>query len=158
MHYFAIMFTWKFILGCVVLIPSTAFAQIKWKNVDSLFQPLPKSVHVYFTNDSIDGKPNIAYYVEADLKDKGLEFTSDTTLQRRLTPAQYFTKNNQPLLVVNTTFFEFATNRNLNVVIKNGKVLSHNAIVARSVRDTSKTVIQHSSAIGIRKNGKADVA
>lgn len=135
-----------------------SFAQLKWTNVDSLFQPLPRSVHVYFSNSDIDGKANIAYYVEADLKDKKLNFTSDTTLNRRLTPAQFFEKNSRPLVVVNTTFFEFATNRNLNVVIKEKQLVSHNAITARSSSDTSKKIKQFSSAIGISKRRKPDVA
>ena len=78
-----------------------AFAQLKWTRVDSLFGTLPASVHVYKTTDSLDGSPNIAYYFEADLKDKNLEFTTDTTLNRRLTPSDFYLKNNKPLLVVN---------------------------------------------------------
>ena len=100
--------------------------QLKWQNVDSLFQPLPSSVHVYKTTDLLDGKPNIAYYVEADLKDKKLDFTVDTTYKRRLTPSKFYEKNYNPLLVVNTSFFSFATNQTLNVVIKNKKLVSNN--------------------------------
>ncbi len=66
--------------------------------MDSLFGPLPASVHVYRTTSLIDGKPNIAYYLEADLKDKKLDFTVDTTYRRRLTPAGFFEKNKQPCL------------------------------------------------------------
>ena len=95
----------------LLLIGFSVSAQLKWKNVDSLFQPLPPSVHVYFTNDSLDGKPNIAYYVEADLKDKRIDFTADTTLNRRLTPKQFYDKNDKPLLVVNCTFFLFKRTR-----------------------------------------------
>ena len=84
-------------------------AQLRWVNVDSLYQPLPSSVHVFKTTDSLDGKPNIAYYVIADLKDKKLLFDADTTLNRRLTPFQFYQKNSQPLVVVNTTFFSFQT-------------------------------------------------
>ncbi|HRP54410.1 hypothetical protein [Agriterribacter sp.] len=80
-------------------------AQIKWVRVDSLFGDLPASVHVYRTTDPLDGKPNIAYYIEADLKDRRLNFTSDTTNKRRLTPQQFYTRNNNPVVVVNCTFF-----------------------------------------------------
>ena len=45
-------------------------AQQKWVNADADFAPLPANVHVYKTTDSLDGKPNIAFYVEAGLKDK----------------------------------------------------------------------------------------
>ncbi|HEX8333638.1 MAG TPA: phosphodiester glycosidase family protein [Segetibacter sp.] len=141
-----------------ILFSLTGYCQIKWKNVDSLFQPLPKSVHVYYTNDSLDGKPNVAYYVEADLKDKKLEFTSDTTYRRRFTPMQFFQKNDHPLLVVNCTFFEFVNNSNLNVVIKDKRVISHNAKTFKSSIDTTRRLRLYSSAIGINKRRKADVA
>jgi hypothetical protein len=143
-------------LSCFLSL--SGFSQVRWKNVDSLFQPLPKSVHVFYTNDSLDGKPNIAYYVEAELKDRKLDFTSDTTYKRRFTPAQFFKKNDQPLLVVNCTFFEFVNNTNLNVVIKNKRVVSHNAKTVRSPTDTTKRLKIYSSAIGISKRRKADVA
>ena len=80
-------------------------AQLKWINVDSLYQPLPRSVHVFKSTDTLDGKPNIAYYVIADLKDKKLLFDADTTFKRRFTPTQFYQKNSHPLVVVNTTFF-----------------------------------------------------
>lgn len=134
-------------------------AQLKWENVDSLFQPLPASVHVYKTTDLLDGKPNIAYYVEADLKDKKLEFTVDTTWQRRLTPAKFYEKNDQPLLVVNTTFFSFATNQNLNVVIKDNKLVGFNVDRFRKNKsDTNILIPVYGSAIGITKKRNADVA
>ncbi|MFN2458053.1 MAG: phosphodiester glycosidase family protein [Chitinophagaceae bacterium] len=137
---------------------SFGFTQLNWTNVDSLFQPLPKSIHVYKTTDSVDGKPNIAFYVIADLKDKTLDFTTDTTHKRRFTPLQFYQKNNQPLVVVNCTFFSFETNQNLNVVIKNGRLAAHNAKTIKSPTDTSKRLKVYNSAIEIRKNRKADVA
>src|SRR5690349_18823885 len=122
-----------------LLISFQAKAQLQWQNVDSLYQPLPPSVHVYKTTSLLDGKPNIAYYVEADMNDKHLQFTTDTTLNRRWTPTQYYLRDQNrfpptadrenvryPLVVVNTTFFSFATNQSLNVVIKNGKLLGYN--------------------------------
>lgn len=136
---------------------STA-AQLRWQNVDSLYQPLPSSIQVFKSTDSLDGKPNIAYYVIADLKDKNLNFTTDTTLHRRFTPSQFYQRNNHPLLVVNCTFFSFETNRNLNVVIKDGRVVSHNARTTRLPSDTTKIVKVYSSALGINKRGRADVA
>lgn len=136
-----------------------SLAQLKWQNVDSLFQPLPSSVHVYRTSDSLDGKPNIAYYVIADLKDKKLGFTVDTTYKRRLTPAKFYEKNDQPLVVVNTTFFSFATNQNLNVVIKDGKLVGYNihSVPGRG-KDTLTYRHPFGSAIGISKKRNADVA
>ncbi len=134
-------------------------AQVKWTNVDSVYQPLPAGFHVYKTTDSLDGKPFIAYYAIADLKDKKLDFTVDTTFKRRLTPTEFYEKNNHPLLVVNTTFFSFETNRNLNVVIKNGKLLSYNQhSVPLKGKDTFMFSHAFSSAIGINKNRNADVS
>lgn len=134
-------------------------AQISWVRVDSLFQPLPASVHVYKTMDPLDGKPNIAYYVIADLKDKNLLFDTDTTLNRRLTPAGFYERNQQPLVVVNSTFFSFATNQNLNLVIGKGRLLGYNihSIPGRG-KDTLTYRHVFGSALGISKQRKADIA
>ena len=141
------------------LLPVTTFSQLQWTNVDSLFQPLPATVHVYKSNALIDGKPNIAYYAEALLNDKNLDFTVDTSLKRRLTPTQYFLRNDNPLLVVNCTFFEFVQSRNLNVVIQNGRLLGYNnASIAGRGKDTFTYRHPFGSAIGISKKRKADVA
>lgn len=141
------------------LFPFFTEAQVQWKNVDSLFQPLPANFHVYYTNDSIDGAPNIAYYVSVKLKDQSFNFTVDTSLGRRLTPQQYYDRNNQPLLVVNTTFFEFKYSKNLNSVIKNGKLVGYNnhSILGRG-KDTFTYKHSFGSAIGISKNRTADIA
>ena len=144
----------------LLIINSVAVsAQLKWMNVDSLYQPLPSSVHVYFTNQPLDTAPFRAYYLVADLKDKDLVFDADTTFNRRLTPAQFYQKNQQPLVVVNTTFFSFQTNQNLNVVIKDGKLAGYNihSIPGRG-KDTLTYRHPFGSAIGISKKRTADVA
>lgn len=137
----------------------SSFAQVKWVNIDSLYQPLPSSMHVYKSTDSVNGKPNIMYYAAADLKDRNLVFKADTTQNRRLTPSMFYEKNNHPLLVVNTSFFTFDTHQNLNVVINKGKILSYNQhSIAGKKKDTLTYVHPFFSAIGITKNRKADVA
>lgn len=151
----------KIFIGAVLYIITAPFclAQLKWTNVDSLYGALPSSVHVFTTTDAIDGKSNIAYYVIADLKDRKLNFTTDTTFNRRITPQQFYKKNQQPLLVVNGTFFDFATNRNLNAVIKEGKLISYNVhTTALNGKDTLMYLHTFRSAIGISKKRKADVA
>jgi len=145
-------------LICWLAFPFLGFSQIKWTNVDSLYQPLPKSLHVYFTDNSIDTAPFKAFYVIADLKDKNLNFTTDTTFKRRLTPTEFFQKNNEPLLVVNGTFFSFETNANLNVVIREGKVVSYNSKTKKLATDTTKRVKVYTGALGITKDRNADVA
>ena len=134
-------------------------AQLNWINVDSLFQSLPSSVHVYYTNEPIDTAPFQAYYLIADLKDKKIDFTVDTTLGRRFTPTQFYQKNHQPLVVVNCTFFSFATNQNLNAVIKDGKLVGYNihSIPGRG-KDTLTYRHPYGSAIGVSKKRNADIA
>ncbi len=154
-----IFVTAGFILAVSFFISMTSFAQVKWINVDADYAPLPASVQVFKTTDSLDGKPFIAYYVKAKLKDKKLDFTTDTTLGRRLTPLQFYEKNEQPLVVVNTTFFSFATNQNLNVVIKDGKLVGYNIhTIPMRGKDTFQYRHPLGSALGINKKRKADIA
>jgi hypothetical protein len=56
-----------------ILFSNFIFCQLKWQNVDSLYQPLPSSVHVYFTDSQMDTGLFRAYYLIADLKDKHLD-------------------------------------------------------------------------------------
>lgn len=134
-------------------------AQWQWKKVDSLYQPLPKGIHVYKTTDTTEGKPNIAYYVSADLHEKSLQFSTQTGNGKRLTPTQYYEQENQPLLVMNTTFFEFVHNSNLNVVIKEGRLQAYQ-VHALPLKGKDTLTYRHvfGSAIGISKKRKADVA
>lgn len=146
-------------LAYFIAINLSANAQLSWRNLDSLYQPLPSSVHIYKSNDSIDGKPDIIYYVIADLKDKHLNFTTDTTYKRRLTPSQFFEKDNHPLLVVNSCFFSFATNQNLNIVEKNGKLIGYNVhTIAGRKKDTLTYYHSFDGAFGISKDRTADIA
>lgn len=146
-------------IGVSFFISITSFAQVKWVNVDADYAPLPASVQVFKTTDSLDGKPFIAYYVKAKIKDKKLDFTTDTTLGRRLTPLQFYEKNHKPVVVVNGTFFSFATNQNLNVVIKDGKLVGYNIhTIPMRGKDTFQYRHPLGSAIGISEKRKADVA
>ena len=56
----------------VIISISSSFAQLHWQKADSLFGPLPASLHVFKTNELLNGSPFIAYYVSAKLKDKNL--------------------------------------------------------------------------------------
>jgi exopolysaccharide biosynthesis protein len=143
----------------LLLSPVVSFAQLKWKNVDSAYGPLPISIHVYFTDDPIDTGKFRAFYVVADLKDKKLDFTTDTTYKRRLTPSEFYEKNAQPIVTVNGTFFSFETNQNLNLVMKKGKLTSNNRqeILGRG-KDTFTYRHVFPAAFGISKKRQADVA
>lgn len=132
-------------------------AQLKWTNVDSLYQPLPQSIHIYYTDQPVDSAPFRAYYVIADLKDKKLEFTDDTTLNRRITPSQFYEKDDKPLVIVNCAFFSFTTNRSVSTIIKNGKILAYDTAVSGKGKDSLKYFHAFRSAIGIDKKRKADV-
>ena len=137
----------------------TANSQVQWTLVDSLYQPLPAGVHVYRTDDPVDGKPNRAFYVSAPLSDRSLLFLADTTFNRRLPPTGFYQKNQQPLLVVNTSFFSFATHQNLNLVINDGKTLAYHVhSIAGKGADTLTWRHPMGSAIGIYKNRSADVS
>lgn len=135
-------------------------AQLRWTDMTTTFGNLPASVQVFKTTDVLaDGKPNISWYLVADLKDKNLVFTVDTSLNRRLTPQQYYDRNKQPLAVMNTTFFSFATHQNLNTVIKEGKLVGYNIhSLAGKGKDTLTYRHPFTGALGITKKRKADIA
>ena len=147
------------LLFVIFIFPIAVTAQLKWINVDADFQPLPKGVHVFFTNDSLDGKPNRAFYVSADLDQRKLLFETQVGNGKRYTPSAYYEKEGKPLVVVNATFFEFVHNSNLNVVMNNSKILAYpiQSINGRG-KDTFTYRHPFSSAIGINKRRKADVA
>jgi exopolysaccharide biosynthesis protein len=147
------------LLAVCFLGNTSLYAQVKWVNIDTAFAPLPATIQVFKTTDSLDGKPFIAYYVKAKLKDKKLDFTTDTTLGRRITPLQFYDKNNKPLVVVNCTFFNFDKSQNLNVVIKDGKMVGYNIhTIAMRGKDTFQYKHPLGSALGIDKKRNADVA
>jgi exopolysaccharide biosynthesis protein len=136
-----------------------SFAQLKWQNVDSIYQPLPAGVHIYFTDTPIDTTPFRAFYLIADISDKRLEFTADTSRDRRLTPSVFYQRNNKPLVVVNCSFFSYETNRSLNTVIMNGKLVAYNQhTIAGRGKDTFTYRHPFVGALGIRKDRTADVA
>ena len=63
------------------------------------------------------------------------------------------------MLVVNCSFFSFATNQNLNVVVKGGKLLSYNEEdIAATGKDTLTWFHTFTGTFGISKNRKADIA
>lgn len=132
-------------------------SQLTWTNVDHLYAPLPASIQVYMSTDSMEGKANRCFYISANLKDKSLQFTTQVSKGNRLTPQQFYEQEGFPLLVVNGTFFSFADNRNLNVVIRDGRQLAHNIPSVKGKNDSLYTYVTR-GAIGISKRNNADVA
>jgi exopolysaccharide biosynthesis protein len=146
------------IISFFVFINTLGIAQVVWQRVDTF--NMPTAIEVYYTNSNIDTNKNIAYYIKADVKNKKLLFSTDTTSNRRLTPAAFFNKNDQPLLVVNGTFFSFANNQNLNIVINNKKLLSYNipSIAKKGKNGVIENKEVYRSAIGINKKRQLDIA
>jgi exopolysaccharide biosynthesis protein len=140
-------------------LPFEVSAQLSWINKDDQFPGLPASVHVYATEALLNGRPNKAWYLEADLTDRELLFETDTVYKRRITPTSFFERNDHPIAVVNGTFFSFTENRNLNLVIQKGRLMAYNV---QSFPGRGKdTFLYHKmtrSAIGISKKRQADVA
>jgi phosphodiester glycosidase len=133
--------------------------QIKWKNVDRDFGPLPHSMRVFMTNDSLNGFPFIAYYVSAQLKDKALQFTAQIGDNKRFTPAQYYQLEQFPLLVVNCSFFSFETGQNLSMIMKDGKLVAYNVVSLKGTgADSLLYYYPTRSAIGIDRKRRADIA
>ena len=142
-----------------VLIPNAVFAQWNWQQMDTAYGELPPSMHVYRTQDPVSGKPNVAFYVVADLQDSQLDFRSDTSYKRRLTPFQFQEKLQAPYLVVNTSFFSFTTHQNLNMMMDRGVMTAYNvhSIPAKG-KDSLKFRHPLVATLGITSNRKADVA
>ncbi len=118
-------------------------------------------MQVFVTTDSLGGKPFKAYYLIADLKDPKLEVLTRVGNGKRYTPKQYFEQEpGNVLATVNTTFFSFADNSNLNLVINDGKVLAAQAPVKRKNPKGQDTLTFYptTGAIGFFRNRKADVA
>lgn len=145
-------------LSLIFLVNSfVSFSQLTWKNVSDQYAPLPSSVQVFLSTDSIEGKPNRCFYVIADLKDRNLSFTTQVVKGKRLTPHQFHEQEAKPMLVVNGTFFSFQTNQNLNAVIRDGELVAYNVPVVKGKNDSLYRYVTR-SAIGIKSNRKADVA
>jgi hypothetical protein len=136
-----------------------ATAQLRWRRVDSSFGPLPPSVHIYRSPDSLDGLPFIAYYVSARLRDKRLIFTAQSVKGNRFTPAQFYQIEQQPLVVVNATFFSLTTGEDYNLVVRNGRLVSRSLSSLHGTgRDSALYYYPTRGAIGIDRRRRADVA
>jgi len=146
------------VLG-LLLFALNSQSQLRWRKVDSNFLPLPPSLHVYRSPDSLDGLPFVAYYVSARLKDKHLLFTTQPVKDSRFTPAQFYQLELHPLLVVNAAFFSLTTGEIYNLVVRNGRLVSHNLSSLRGTGvDSALYYYPTRGAIGIDRRRRADVA
>src|SRR6476646_3035463 len=142
-------------IACTFLFTiSNATAQRTWTRIDSIFGPLPSSIHLYYTEDTLNGRPFVAYYLSAALRDKKIIFNSDTG---RTTAKGYYEKKHNPLVVVNGTFFNPQTYQNLGVIISRGRMLSYNITSLKSFQ-SDYYYYPTRSAIGITNKRHPDVA
>lgn len=132
----------------LLALPAFTSAQLRWHLSEEHNQGLPNGVKVYETTDSLDGKAFRAFYLEADLNDQQLEFSIREGNGKRYTPAQYDSiEGSNVIAVINTTFFSFTTNRSLNLVVHNGKVVDVNPKSAKA-----------RAAFGIDRKRRPDIA
>lgn len=145
-----------FLLFCC--FTKVTYAQLNWKLADSNFGNLPKDFHVFYSNDSLNAKPFIGYYVSIPINHASLKFMVDTTNNRRLTPSQFYEKNSHPLLVVNTTFFSFQTNKNVSPVVMNNKIVAHSNFSTKAKgRDSLSYIHIPSSVIAFNKSMQPNI-
>lgn len=143
----------------LLFMAASSQAQLRWRKVDTSFGALPPSVHVYRSPDSLDGLPFIAFYVSARLKDRRLVFTAQINKGQRFTPAEFYRFEDQPLVVVNSTFFSLTTGENWNLVVRNGHLVSRNLPALRGTGpDSNLFYYPTRGAIGIDRRRRADVA
>lgn len=146
-----------FLFLLAVLPAITVQSQVKWKNVNGRFGDLPRGIEVFESDSVFKGRPFKAFMARVDLDNRKIKISTDTSRGRRLKPAEYYSQNNHPEIVVNGSFFSFQTNRNLNVVMNNGRVLAYN-ITALKRKQTDSFLYTTRSAIGFTKKKKADIA
>jgi exopolysaccharide biosynthesis protein len=139
------------------LLPAIGFSQLHWKKANDEFDSLPHAIRVFKTTDSLNGRPFKAYCVEVKLKDKHLDFTTQTGGGNAYTPSQYYKREQQPYIVVNGGYFSFQTNQNLSVIIRDGKMVAYNIPALKSLYNDSFYYATR-SAFGISKKRLADVA
>ena len=141
------------------VLPFSMLAQFHWNDVSDSWNNVPTGVKLFDFRDSVDGQPVVAFAAVISLKEKRNRFTTAHTNNERLTPQAFYEREKKPFLVVNGTFFSFQTNKNLNVLVKDGKLTANNVHdVALNGRDSGYYAHPFRSAIGIFSNRTADVA
>jgi exopolysaccharide biosynthesis protein len=149
------------ILLCLSIIAMPIMAQkLAWKDVSTDFDLKTKAIQVFTsTSTTLNDSAFKAYYVLINTNDPSLQMGVDTTLYRRLTPSAFYDRLGQPAVVMNASFFEFKNNTNLNVLVHLGNLLALNKqVIEGKGKDTLNYTHVLSSAFGMQKNGKMDIA
>jgi len=145
------------VFGLLVYV-SVSRAQIAWKDVSTEYGVSTPSIRLFRTDQLLEGAFNISFYASVDMKDKRNQVFVDTTYRRRLTPSQFDKRNPGAVITVNCSFFEFVQNRNVNLIVQNGKTVAYDTpAVSRKGKDTLTYVHTLGSAFGISKKGKMDI-
>jgi phosphodiester glycosidase len=139
------------ILLAISFVPAVALAQLKWIKANNEFDSLPGSIRIFKTTDSLNGRPFKAWCAEVRLKNKHLDFTAQTGA------GNSYTQEGKPYIVVNGGYFSFQTQQNLNVIIRNGKMVAYNIPALKSLFSDSFYYATR-SAFGITKKRLPDVA
>lgn len=149
-------------ISCLLLTTrmSSIAQTVQWKNVSSEFDVHTNSIQVFTsTSATLNDSAFRAFYVVINTKDPAVQIGVDTTLYRRLTPVGFYQRLAGPTIVMNAPFFEFKNNTNLNVLVNQGHLLAYNKQDLEGKEKDSLTYTHVlSSAIGMLKNGKMDVA
>jgi exopolysaccharide biosynthesis protein len=149
------------ILLCLSIIAMPTMAQkLAWKDVSTDFDLKTNAIQVFeSTSTTLNDSAFKAYYVLINTNDPTLQMGVDTTLYRRLTPSAFYERLAQPAVVMNASFFEFKNNTNLNVLVHRGNLLALNKQVTEGKgKDTLTYTHVLSSAFGMQKNGRMDIA
>jgi exopolysaccharide biosynthesis protein len=143
-----------------LVLPLPAFAQLHWIKAEDINAHLPYSLNVYLAQDTLNGRPVRACYVVADPYDERVDYTAQVGHGKRYTPAEFFRMEGDPApyIVVNGAWFSRVTNRNLELVIRNGRLVAYNQTAIRAGADSTR--LYHyvtPSALGINEARKVDV-
>ena len=137
------------LLGCLCLQSNA-----QWKEVSKAYGLSTESIQLFEWEGNFHDSAFRAFYVKINTKDNKIIINTDTTLYRRLTPMQFYDRLQFPSVVVNASFFEFKNNTNLNVIVKDSKIVAYNInSMLNKGKDTFTYTHVLPSAIGMRKNG-----
>lgn len=143
-------------------LPECLFAQgfnIHWSLQNNLNDSLPSSIKIYYTQDSLHGRPFRAYYAHVSL-DKHIIAQVQTHDGHRLRPIDYFKNSNKKsYVIINGAFFSYETQHNVDLAISDGKLIDPNQNIDTIFNQDSVKIpiYKTGGAFGITAKGKPDI-
>lgn len=130
-------------------------APLHWIKAKSLNEHLPYAVTAYLSRDSVNSRPFRACYIGVDPYDLKIDFAARVG---HYTPDEFFARETQPppYIVLNGAQYSPETNRNLQLVINERRLISYNQTSLRLPGDSVYRYITP-SAIGINGARHVDV-